>query len=415
MKIRRALWSAILLGIVFLTTIIMQIRFTGKDHNILETIAGGIGIGYSGDGGPAIHAALNSPHGMTLDTSENLYFADTYNHTIRKVDKGGIITTVAGDGKEGSGPDGMPAVKTRFRAPFGVAADSSGNLYIADWGNNLIRKVNSHGNISTVAGSDKYGFRGDGGKATSARLAAPVDIAIDAGGNLYIADQDNGRIRKVDTHGIITTVAGTGRAIPKANTQSAPPGLNRDPSTGAEIWHPEVKPTAANPFGMTSRTASMDKNNGDKGLATRSALIRPTGIAVDGIGNIFIAEAGRIRKVDIHGIITTVAGGGTIEKSDGMPATKAYLTIMGKIALDKSGNLYIVEWQTACVRMVDTRGIITTIARNPAGSGLNIYPPRRGDASRKPFVFPDGIAIDKQGRIYISDTNVMHIVRLDSK
>src|SRR5262249_38061943 len=145
----------------------------------------------------------NSPHGLAFDKRGNLYIADTDNHAIRKVDPGGIITTVAGNGQEGDGPDGGPAVLARLRAPSGVATDGSGNLYIADWGNNRVRKVDLQGKISTVAGTGKYGFGGDGGKATKALLAAPVDIAVDAAGNLLIADQDNNRIRRVDTRGII--------------------------------------------------------------------------------------------------------------------------------------------------------------------------------------------------------------------
>ena len=177
---------------------------------IITTVAGNGSAGYSGDGGPATSAQLDGPEGVAVDGSGNLYIADTCNNRIRKVSATGIITTVAGNGSAGYSGDGGPATSAQLSLPAGVAVDGSGNLYIADSGNNRIRKVSATGIITTVAGNGSPGYSGDGGPATSAQLNQPAGVAVDASGNLYIADSSNNRIRKVSATGIITTVAGNG-------------------------------------------------------------------------------------------------------------------------------------------------------------------------------------------------------------
>ena len=178
------------------------------DEWIIETVAGG---SFARDGGTAVRAWLRFPNGAAVDDAGNLYIADTGNHRIRKVDASGVISTVAGSGKWGGyGGDGGPALQARLFAPSGVAADGAGNLYIADSWNHRIRKVDAAGNISTVAGSGRDGYSGDGGPALRAQLAEPWDAAADGAGNLYIADTGNNRIRKVDAAGVISTVAGSG-------------------------------------------------------------------------------------------------------------------------------------------------------------------------------------------------------------
>ena len=172
----------------------------------IDTIAGG----FNGDGGVAIQARLNYPVGVGVDSEGNLYIADTSNHRIRKVDLTGTITTIAGTGESGFGGDGGPAVEAQLDAPRGVAMDSTDNLYIADTLNQRIRKVDSTGTITTIAGTEERGFSWDGGPAVEARLDSPSDVAVDSEGNVYIADTLNQRIRKVDSTGTITTIAGTG-------------------------------------------------------------------------------------------------------------------------------------------------------------------------------------------------------------
>jgi len=286
-------------------------------NGVITTVVGyGNGWpGYSGDGGPATEAQLHYPSGLAVDTSGNLYIADTNNNRIRKVDSSGIITTVAGSGPTGWGQggysgDGGPAIEARINMPTDVAVDASGNLYIADKYNARIRKVDPNGIITTIAGNGSWGYSGDGGSATEAMLNSPQGVAVDASGNLYITDTYNNRIRKMDSSGIITTVAGSG-------------------------------PTGWGQGGYS----------GDGGPATQAQLDGPFRVAVDASGNLYIADFrnNRIRKVYTSGIITTVAGSGPTGwgqggySGDGGPATQAQLDEPYGVAVDAAGNLYIAD------------------------------------------------------------------------
>src|SRR6202021_735064 len=177
---------------------------------IIQTVAGNGTSAFSGDNGAAARASLSEPFGVAVDVSGNLYIADTSNHRIRKVDSFGTITTVAGNGTEGFSGDGAAATSATLNTPIGVAVDSAGNLYVADSFNNRIRKIDAAGVIATVAGNGDARFSGDHAAATSASLSAPFGVGGDKGGNLFIADTSKHRIRKVDTSGTIKTVAGNG-------------------------------------------------------------------------------------------------------------------------------------------------------------------------------------------------------------
>jgi sugar lactone lactonase YvrE len=282
-----------------------QWQFNGVNlpNNIITTVAGsgpyGNGTGgYSGDGGAATNAGLQSPRGLTFDAAGNLYIADILNNRIRKVDTNGVITTVAGNGGGtsygGYSGDGGQAIAAELGWPTGIVFDSVGSLYIADHMNHRIRKVDTNGIITTVAGSQNASYAGEGGAATNASLDT-TGVSFDANGNLLIADNWNNRILKVDTNGIITTVAGAGN------------------------------------FYFVDRVA-----------AITSGLKSANGVAVDAAGNIYIADSGdrRIRKVDTNGVITTVAGNGTNGYSgDGGAATSASLNNPWGVAVDAAGNL----------------------------------------------------------------------------
>jgi uncharacterized protein (TIGR03437 family) len=321
---------------------------------VITTVAGNGTAGLGGDNGPATSAQLYSPEGVAVDSAGNLYIADANNHRTREV-SGGVITSVAGGGLSVLG-DPVPAASASLYSPAGVAADSAGNLYIADSGNSRIREV-SGGVITTVAGSGAAldgGFSGDNGPATSAQVSNPAGVAVDAAGNLYIADSSNDRIRKV-SNGVLTTVVGTGT------------------------------------LGFA----------GDNGPATYAELSAPNGVAVDPAGNLYIADTGnnRIRKVT-NGVITTVAGNGTAGLSgDNGPATNAQLNRPKGVAVDSAGNLYIADTYNSRVRKV-SNGVITTVA----GSGTEGFSGDNGPATSALLYWPNGVAVDSAGNLYIADT-----------
>jgi uncharacterized protein (TIGR03437 family) len=354
MRIRFPALSSYLLVVFCLG---MYSQASGQTGTI-TTVAGNGTQGFSGDGGPATSASLYDPVGVTLDASGNLFIADDYHNRIREVSASGIITTVAGNGTNSFSGDGGPATSASLNFAPGVTLDASGNLFIADFDNNRIRKVSANGIITTVAGNGSQGFSGDGGPATSASLYGPFGVALDASGNLFIADSENNRIRKVSTSGTITTVAGNGT------------------------------------YGVFS---------GDGGPATSASLNLPIAVTVDSSGNLFIVDAqnNRIRMVSASGIITTVAGNGTRGFSgDGGPATSASLFSPFGAAVDSSGNLFIADGNNNRIRKVSANGIITTVA----GSGNQGFSGDGGPATSASLYLPNSVAVDSAGNIFIGDT-----------
>ena len=342
----------------------------------ITTVAGTGSLGSSGDGGPATSAHLHFPKGVALNSSGNLFISDQDNHRIRKVDSSGNITTVVGDGTFGFSGDGGPATSAKLAFPLGLAFDSSGNLFIADGSNHRIRKVDTSGNISTVAGTTK-GFSGDGGPATSAQLNDPTDVAVDSSGNLFIADWPNNRIRKVDSSGNISTVAGTG------STGSLEGGFS-----------------------------------GDGGPATSAQLRDPWGVTIDSAGNLYIGDSinHRIRKVDTSGTITTVAGTGATGlgqggfSGDGGPATSPRLSRPLGVAIDSSGNLFIADAHNHRIRKVDTSGVISTVV----GSGSAPILGDGGPATDAKLKSPTAVAIDSSGNLFIADAHHSRIRKVEA-
>jgi uncharacterized protein (TIGR03437 family) len=430
-------------------------RIRKVSNGVISTVAGnGVCCAFGGDNGPATSASLFSPTGIAVDSAGNLYIADTGNNRIREVTNG-VITTVAGTGMQGFSGDNGPATSAQLFAPYGVAVDSAGNLYIADLNNFRVREV-SNGAITTVAGNGTLGFGGDNGPATSAYLS-PMGVALDSAGNLYIADGDSYRIRKVST-GVITTVAGGGSSlqdnVPAASAQLAAAGLAVDsagnlymsdgnliqrvshgvittvagagwsladniPATSAQLTYPEgvAVDAAGNLYVADSGSGRVRKISnglittvagngtwggfsGDNGPAASAQLWYPGGLAVDSAGNLYIADVGnnRVRKVS-NGVITTVAGNGTQGfNGDNIPATSAQLYGIGGLAVDSAGDLYIVDSFNNRIRKV-SNGVITTVA----GNGTRGFSGDDGPTTSAQLSYPNAIAMDSAGNLYIVD------------
>ena len=307
-----------------------QIRIISAAGIISDWIGSNSTSGYSGDGGPATAAMINGPQGMAFDAAGNFYFADQGNSCIRKVDASGIISTIAGTGgASGFSGDFGPASQAQLSDPSCIVLDKNGNLFISDQHNNRIRKVNTAGIITTIAGIDSAGFSGDGGSATNAAINQPVGIAVDTAGNIFFADSYNSRVRKINAAGIISTIAGC--------------------DTGVDY--------------------------GDNIAATTELLSEPMGITTDNFGNVFIADQGhnQVRKVDQAGIIKNVAGFGIQGFSgDGGPAIYAFLAAPNDVKTDAAGDMYIVDQFNFRIRYI--ANTLAAPVVDVASSDIIVYP-----------------------------------------
>lgn len=328
----------------------------------IQTVVGNGAQTFGGDGGQAAAASLNVAVDVFEDHAGNLFIADQFNHRIRKVAPNGVITTVAGNGTGGYSGDNGPAVNAEINTPTGICADPAGNLYIADVGNQRIRKVDISGIITTYAGNGSKGYGGDGGPATEASFYNAVRVAIDLSNNLLVADQSNHRIRSISPSGTITTIAGNGAGTPANGAFS-----------------------------------------GDGGPAASASLNNPTAVAVDGSGAIYIADQfnQRIRKIASNGIITTIAGNGSAGFfGDGGPATSASLNYPGALTVDSSGAVYFNDDVNYRTRRVDSSGAITTIA----GTGVQGFSGDKGPATSAKLNGNFGVTLDLSGNLYIADS-----------
>lgn len=332
----------------------------------IETIAGGE-RGYSGDGGPATAASLIRPTGIAIDNQGNMYIADRDNRRIRKIDSTGKITTIAGDGSENSTGDGRLASEAQLVSAYGLVVDSGGNIYFSEHLSHKVRKIDVTGFITTVAGNGQAGFSGDGDFSTSAQLDTPKGLAIDDAGNIYIADSGNHRIRKIETTGIIRTVAGDGSTK----------------QVGLSIEGPIYEGT----YG------------GDGWFAIRAQLNTPNDVAVDSLGNLYIADTNnhRIRMVN-QGFISTIAGNGDTQ----------LLNSPINITVTPNNVIYIADTYNHRVRLLENNEL-KTIAGD---TGIQGFKGDGGDALQARLAYPSGLAVDSANNLYIADTENHRVRKL---
>jgi len=350
-------------GNIYITDgVARRVRKITRDGAI-STVVGTGSAGISGDGGAATSAQVVQPNSIVVDGLGNIYVSDVGNHRVRKVDADGIIQTVAGTGVGGFSGDGGAAASAMILSPGAIAIDGLGNLYIADTENHRIRKVTTDGMIATIGGTGTAGFSGDGGMATAAQFNFPDSLAVDLQGTIYVSDKVNARVRRITAAGIVTTTAGTGTA-----------GFS-----------------------------------GDNGAATSAQLHYPEGIALDAEGSLYVADSlnHRVRKIATNGIISTVAGTGTAGfAGDGGVATSAQLGEPDGLAVDATGRLYIVDTTNRRVRRVSENGTISTVA----GTGSSGSFGGGAAATSASLRFPVGVAVGPSGPIYVADFSNHRIV-----
>ncbi|MCX6396057.1 MAG: PxKF domain-containing protein [Propionibacteriales bacterium] len=311
----------------------------------------GTGTAGAPTAGPATSSNLFNPYGVAVDGSGNVYIADTVNNRVEKVTPGGQLSVIAGTGDTGAPTEG-PATSSNLDLPIGVAVDGSGNVYIADYGNNRVEQVTPGGQLSVIAGTSSQGAP-TAGPATSSNLNSPAGVAVDGSGNVYIADQGNHRVEQVTPGGQLSVIAGTGVA-------------------GA--------PTA--------------------GPATSSNLDNPTGVVVDGTGNVYIADGrnNQVEKVTPGGQLSVIAGTGAAGAPTAGPATSSNLRTPFGVAVDGSGNVYIADTSNHRVEKVTPGGQLSVIAGTGAAGA-----PTAGPATSSNLSYPTGVAVDGTGNVYIAD------------
>ncbi len=387
-------------------------RIRSVSGGIITTIAGTGTYGYSGDGGPATAANRRTPEGIATNKAGEIYFTDNNSNKVRKISTSGIITLVAGNGSGGHTGDGGPATNAAILADWGITTDTFGNVFLTD--NEYIRKISPSGIITGYAGHGSTpSYSGDGGPATAAYFNGPIGITTDISGNLFIADHSNFVVRKVSVAGIITSIAGnnfpeyTGDRGPAVDAVMYPSRLHFD-TAGNLYFVDDIFRTLRkiSPAGIVTRVAGYGLGSvgtmDDGKKATLAHLAARLSAAFDKKGNIYIAdwESYLIRKIDTAGIMSTIAGNGTSGFSgDSGPSTAARIWRVHCITTDTSGNLYFADYGNNRVRKISTSGIITTIA----GTGYLGSSGNGGPATNALLAFPREVALDKFGNVYIGD------------
>ena len=394
---------------------------------IISTVAGTGIPECCNDNGLAVEAHLHFPSDIDVDTEGNLYISDRSNNRIRKVNSDGIITTIAGLGKPGYGGDFGPADKALLKYPFGISLDNKGNLYIADRGNNRVRKIDQRGIITTIAGDGTHSFGGDYGPASQSSLAFPTDVIVDSLAIVYIADRNNNRVRKIDRLGVITTLMGLSQTEFNGDNEIAAETTLHLPFALALNGEDRLLVVDRNHFRV--REVRLQSNQvetiagngtflfrGDGGPGAGATLDAPSGIALDSKGNVLFADRlhQRIRRVGSNGIIETVIGNGKQgNEGNGRPGIEATLHLPEVLVIDHEDNIYLTQrsGNAWIIRKFSAEGIITHFA----GNGRQGNTGDAGPATEASFHTISDIAADGSGNIFIADSINRNIRKIDKQ
>mgnify|MGYP001807831750 FL=1 len=394
---------------------------------IISTVAGTGIPECCNDNGLAVEAHLHFPSDIDVDTEGNLYISDRSNNRIRKVNPDGIITTIAGLGKPGYGGDFGPADKALLKYPFGISHDNKGNFYIADRGNNRVRKIDQRGIITTIAGDGTHSFGGDYGPANQSSLAFPTDVIVDSLGTVYIADRNNNRVRKIDRLGVITTLMGLSQTEFNGDNEISAETTLHLPFALALNGEDRLLVVDRNHFRV--REVRLQSNQvetiagngtflfrGDGGPGGGATLDAPSGIAVDSKGDVLFADRlhQRIRRVGSNGIIETVIGNGKQgNEGNGRPGIEATLHLPEVLVNDHEDNIYLTQrsGNAWIIRKFSAEGIITHFA----GNGRQGNTGDAGPATEASFHTISDIAADGSGNIFIADSINRNIRKIDKQ
>jgi streptogramin lyase len=373
---------------------------------VVTTLAGGVGVAGTNDG-PGTQARFNSPLGIAVDGTGSVYVADTYNHSIRKVTPGGVVITLAGTPSV-SGTNNGVGTTAKFYYPCGVAVSTNGTVYVADFYNHVIRKITAAGAVTTFAGKMSTSGSANG-TSTTARFNNPFGLAVGSGGTLYVVDYGNSMIRKITSAGTVSTLAGTAGSSGSTNgTGSAalfdqPFDVAADLNSGLVYVadsgnHLIRKITSAGVVTTPAgQVVSSGTNNGTGGTVRFNM---PTGAALDVNGNMYISDYGNqvVRKISPAGVVTSLAGMAGVTGTNNGTGTAARFNGPAGVAVDGSGNVYVAEYKNHAIRKITPGGMVTTLAGRPGTYGTN-----NGTGTAARFTNPIGVAVDTSGTVYVGD------------
>ena len=370
---------------------------------VVSTLAGG-GAGFATNGAGTV-ASFAHPFGVAVDAAGNVYVADFSSNMIRKINSSDIVSTLAGTGTAGSANTTTATTTTAsFNQPSGVAVDATGNVYVADVLNNMIRKISPAGVVSTLAGSGTLGLANGTGAAAS--FYRPAGVTVDATGNVYVADEYNSMIRKISSSGVVTTLAGSG-SLGSTNTIPGPVAFNFPTGVAVDVIGIVLVADQGNnlirqvgPSGITTTFAGSGASGAMNGIIAVASFKVPIGVAVDPAGNVYVADAGNnmIRMINSAAVVSTLAGSGAKGSNNGTGTAASFNQPWG-VAVDATGNVYVADAGNNQIRKISPLGVVTILAGSSTGAAGSA----NGPGYAATFNYPTGVAVDAAGNIYVAD------------